>query len=76
MNVTFSHTTYEKGLAIAHIKYNSGSEQYAVVRNPDLENKCWSHAVAYCKDYLDAKQTFVETVNTTRKITALNLTLV
>lgn len=76
-SVHFTHTVYEKGLAIAHIKFTNDAgevtkQEYAVVRYPDLDPNSkwygtWHHAVNYFNSYYDAKDCFIATVNKDRK---------
>lgn len=76
-NVNFTHTVYEKGIAIAHIMHINEETQtvkyeWAVVCNPDLDPeskyyKTWGFAYTYCKTYEEAKEFFVDKVNQIRK---------
>lgn len=49
----------EKRVCIAHLK-NNNLYPYAVVKNPDTNDYTWSHAIQYCKTYIQAKEVFYE----------------
>lgn len=76
-NVNFTHTVYEKGIAIAHIMHINEETQtvkyeWAVVCNPDLDPESkwygtWGFAYTYCHTYEEAKEFFVDKVNQIRK---------
>lgn len=76
-NVNFTHTVYEKGIAIAHIMHINEETQtvkyeWAVVCNPDLDPeskyyKTWGFAYTYCKTYEEAKEFFGKKVDEIRK---------
>lgn len=76
-NVNFTHTNYEKGIAIAHIMHSNEETQtiryeWAVVCNPELDRESewygsWGFAYRYCKSYEEAKEFFIEKVNEIRR---------
>lgn len=75
--VTFTHTVYEKGIAIAHIKHiNTDTDtirnEWAVVSNPVTDSKdeyygTWHFSYRYCSTYGEAKEFFVAKVNEIRQ---------
>lgn len=76
-NVNFTHTNYEQGIAIAHIMHineenGTVTYEYAVVGNPDLVRESeyygtWGFSYGYFKTYEQAKEMFIEKINSIRQ---------